>query len=66
MTPFHLIQTKQSGGAILLGLYTDYGVATGDVYVSIRISGILGQLGKPTQLRIGSDYTFRICAIRLV
>jgi hypothetical protein len=42
-----------------LGLYTDYGVATGDVYASIRISGILGQLGKPTQLRIGSDYTFQ-------
>jgi hypothetical protein len=42
-----------------LGLYSDYGVATGDVYAAIRISGILGQLGKPAQLRIGSDYTFQ-------
>lgn len=42
-----------------LGLYSDYGVATGDVYAAIRISGVLGQLGKPAQLRIGSDYTFQ-------
>jgi hypothetical protein len=42
-----------------LGLYSDYGVATGDVYAAIRISGVLGQLGKPAQLRIGSDYSFQ-------
>jgi hypothetical protein len=42
-----------------LGLYSDYGVATGDVYAAIRISGVLGQLGKPAQLRIGSDNTFQ-------
>ncbi len=40
-------------------LYPDYGVATGDVYSAIRISGVLGQLGKPAQLRIGSDYSFQ-------
>lgn len=40
-------------------LYSDYGVATGDVYAAVRISGTLGQLGKPVQLRIGSDYTFQ-------
>jgi len=42
-----------------LGLYSDYGVATGDVYSAIRISGALGQLGKSAQLRIGSDYSFQ-------
>lgn len=42
-----------------VSLYSDYGVATGDVYAAIRISGALGRLGKPAQLRIGSDYSFQ-------
>lgn len=42
-----------------LRLFSDYGVATGDVYAAIRISGTLGQLRKPAQLRIGSDFTFQ-------
>lgn len=42
-----------------LSLFTDYGVATGDVYAGIRISSTLGSLGKFAQLRIGSDYSFQ-------
>lgn len=40
-------------------LYSDYGVARGDVYAVVRISGCLGKLGKPTQLRIGSDNSYQ-------
>ncbi len=42
-----------------MNLFSDYGVATGDVYAAIRISGALGQLHKTAQLRIGSDYTYQ-------
>jgi hypothetical protein len=42
-----------------LSLFSDYGVATGDVYAAIRISSALGSLGRPAQLRIGSDYSFQ-------
>jgi hypothetical protein len=38
--------------------YTDYGVAGGDVYAAVALSGLLGRLDKPSQLRIGSGYTY--------
>jgi hypothetical protein len=38
--------------------YPDYGVAVGDAYSAVSISGLLGQLGKPSQVRIGTNYSF--------
>jgi hypothetical protein len=38
--------------------YPDYGVAVGDAYSAVRISGLLGQMGKPSQVRIGTNYSF--------
>lgn len=38
--------------------YPDYGVAVGDAYSAVSISGLLGQLGKPSQVRIGMNYSF--------
>ena len=38
--------------------YPDYGVAMGDAYSAVRISGLLGQIGKPSQVRIGTNYSF--------
>jgi hypothetical protein len=38
--------------------YPDYGVAVGDAYSAVRISGLLGQIGKPSQVRIGTNYSF--------
>jgi len=38
--------------------YPDYGVAVGDAYSAISVSGLLGQLGKPSQVRIGTNYSF--------
>jgi hypothetical protein len=38
--------------------YPDYGVAVGDAYSAVSASGLLGQLGKPTQVRIGTNYSF--------
>jgi hypothetical protein len=38
--------------------YPDYGLATGDVYTAIRLSGLFGQIGKKNQVRIGGDYSF--------
>lgn len=40
-------------------VYTDYGVAAGDVHAAVALSGLLGKLDKPSQLRIGSGYTFQ-------
>jgi hypothetical protein len=39
-------------------VYSDYGVAGGDVYAAVAISGLFGKIDKPTQLRIGSSYTY--------
>lgn len=36
----------------------NYGVALGDVYAAVRVSSLLGQLRKPSQVRIGSNYSF--------
>jgi hypothetical protein len=38
--------------------YPDYGVATGDVYAAIRVSSLLGRIAKPSQVRIGANYSF--------
>jgi len=38
--------------------YPDYGVAVGDVYAAVRVSSLLGQIGKPSQVRIGANYSF--------
>ena len=38
--------------------YPDYGVAVGDAYSAVRVSGLLGQMGKPSQVRIGTNYSF--------
>ncbi len=40
-------------------VYTDYGVAAGDVYAAVALSGLFGKLDKPSQLRIGAGYTFQ-------
>lgn len=41
-----------------LFIYTDYGVAAGDVYAAAAISTLLGRIDKPSQLRIGANYTY--------
>jgi hypothetical protein len=38
--------------------YGDYGVAAGDAYAAVRLSALLGQMGKESQVRIGSHYSF--------
>ncbi len=39
-------------------LYTDYGVAAGDVYAAVRLSTLFGKIGKPDQLRIGANFSY--------
>jgi hypothetical protein len=39
-------------------VYTDYGVAAGDVSAAVALSGLFGKIDKPNQLRIGSAYTY--------
>jgi hypothetical protein len=39
-------------------LYSDYGVAAGDVSAAVKLSALLGRIGKPTQVRIGANYSF--------
>jgi hypothetical protein len=38
--------------------YTDYGVAMGDVYVAARLSALFDHIDKPSQVRIGTNYSF--------
>ena len=38
--------------------FPDYGVATGDVHAAVTVSGLLGRIGKPSQVRIGTNYSF--------
>jgi hypothetical protein len=35
-----------------------FGVARGDAYAAVTLSALLGKIGKPDQVRIGSDYSF--------
>ena len=37
---------------------SDYGVALGDVYAAVSLSAYLGKIGKPRQVRIGTNYSF--------
>ena len=37
----------------------EFGVAVGDTYAGVSLSGLLGRIGKPSQLRIGSNYSFQ-------
>ena len=37
---------------------SDYGVALGDVYAAVNLSAFLGKIGKPSQVRIGTNYSF--------
>lgn len=39
-------------------VYTDYGVAGGDVYAAVALSGLMGKFDKPTQVRIGNNYSY--------
>lgn len=36
----------------------DYGVALGDAQAAVSLSGLLGKLGKASQVRIGTNYSF--------
>ncbi|HSZ63041.1 MAG TPA: hypothetical protein VK828_14660 [Terriglobales bacterium] len=38
--------------------YGDYGVAMGDVYVAVRLSALFDHINKPSQVRIGTNYSF--------
>ena len=38
--------------------YADYGVAAGDTYAAVRLSALLGRMGKESQVRIGNQYSF--------
>lgn len=38
--------------------YPDYGLAGGDVSAAIRLSALLSQIGKKSQVRIGGNYSF--------
>ncbi|MGA2417529.1 MAG: hypothetical protein ABSF59_24025 [Candidatus Sulfotelmatobacter sp.] len=39
-------------------LYHEYGVAVGDVYLAARLSALFDHINKPSQVRIGSNYSF--------
>jgi hypothetical protein len=41
-----------------LYIYDDYGVAAGDVHAAVSVSALLSKIDKPSQLRIGTNYTF--------
>jgi hypothetical protein len=39
--------------------YSGYGVVRGgDAYAAVSVSGLLGRIGKPSQLRIGTNYSY--------
>lgn len=38
--------------------YEDYGVARGDVYVAVRLAALFEHINKPSQVRIGSNFSF--------
>lgn len=39
-------------------IYPGYGVASGDTYAAVQISTLLERMGKPSQVRIGKNYSF--------
>jgi hypothetical protein len=40
-------------------LFSDYGVAAGDVSSAVKFSALFGKIGKPNQVRIGANYSFQ-------
>ncbi len=38
--------------------FPDYGVATGDVHAAVTVSALLGRIGKPSQVRVGTNCSF--------
>jgi hypothetical protein len=38
--------------------FNEFGVAAGDVYAANRLSGLFGRMNKPSQFRIGNEYSF--------
>jgi hypothetical protein len=38
--------------------FTQFGVATGDAYVAARLSALFVRINKPSQVRIGNNYSF--------
>lgn len=46
--------------AVLIGLPArlDYGVGRGDAHAAVALSALLGKIGKPSQVRMGADYSF--------
>jgi hypothetical protein len=38
--------------------FPDFGVGSGDVYAAFRLSAQLGRMNKPTQVRIGDEFSF--------
>jgi hypothetical protein len=46
--------------AVLIGLpaRVDYGVGRGDAHAAVTLSALLGKIGKPSQVRMGTDYSF--------
>ncbi len=38
--------------------YIDYGVAMGDVYAATQLSALFAHMNKPSQVRIGNNYSF--------
>jgi hypothetical protein len=38
--------------------YPDYGVAMGDVYAATQLSALFARINKPSQVRIGNNYSF--------
>ena len=38
--------------------FPEYGIAVGDAYAGISLSGLFGKMGKPSQVRVGSNYSF--------
>jgi hypothetical protein len=55
--PLPLSQDEQLRWSDLY-LADDFGVAVGDAYAAINLSGQLGKLGKVSQVRIGSNYSY--------
>ena len=39
--------------------YPDYSVVSGDVYAAVALSALLGRIGKPNQVRIGTKCSFK-------
>jgi hypothetical protein len=46
--------------AVLIGLpaRVDYGVGRGDAHAAVALSALLGKIGKPSQVRMGTAYSF--------